>query len=353
MLNKEYNQPTVSVIIPCRNEKHYINRCLDSIIKNGYPQNLLEVIIADGFSDDGTREIIHQYSQKYKFIFMIDNPKRHLVAALNLCIKKSTGDIIVRLDGHTTMTPNYISKCIETLEKYDAANVGGIIQTIPSQDTVIANAIAYSISHPFGVGLSHYRLAKKNKVRIVDTVPFGCFRRDLFSKIGYFDEELVRVEDIDFNLRLKKAGEKIVLNPEIVSCYYSRATFNEFWKHNFANGILITEPLAKNKINFSARHVTPLLFLLGLVMIVILSFFSWHFKWLLGGLIGFYLCCNFYFSLKAAVRKKNPAYLFVMPLMFSSLHLSYGLGSLYGLWKALVNKIKRFQYVRRTRPKLP
>lgn len=331
----------VSIIIPCLNEQDYIAKCLDSVIANDYSNDFLEVIVIDGMSTDRTREIIHQYQDKYRFVRLLDNPKRTAPSALNIGIKNATGDIVIRMDAHTTYSRNYVSKCVETLKEFNADNVGGVIRTLPGKNTFIAKLIALSIGHPFGVGMSYFRVAKTRMPPCpVDTVPFGCFRRELFKKIGYFDESLPRVEDIDFNNRIKEVGGKIILNPEIVSFYYARGSLKDFWKHNFDNGYLVTAPLGRSQAHYVGRHLIPLLSLGGFILLIPFSFFSEVARWLLGGLIGFYMSLSLYFSLKTALRQRNPIFLVLMPFIFGFLHLSYGLGSLWGLIRSSWFRIK-------------
>lgn len=324
---------TVSIVIPCLNEERYIARCLDSVLHNEYAEGIVEIFVVDGMSTDGTRDIVRSYEARTSKVRLLDNPGRTAPAALNVGIGQASGDIIVRLDAHTTYSPDYIRKSVETLNEYGAANVGGIIKTLPSRDTMIAKAIALSISHFFGVGLSHFRLGK-HVIKYVDTVPFGCFRRELFDRIGMFDETLPRNEDIEFNRRIKKEGEKIVLTHEIVSYYYARGTLNEFWKHNFDNGFRVTAFLADGKINCSLRHMVPMLSLVLLAALALGCFRYSACCWFLAGLCGLYVTASLYFSFKTSLRQKNPLYIFLMPFMFAYLHVSYGLGTVWGTAKS-------------------
>ena len=258
----------ISIIIPCRNEEDFISGCLDSIIEDKDLHTEMEILVVDGRSKDKTREIVSQYKEKYDFIHLVDNPKLTAAAALNTGIRKAKSDVIIRLDAHTTYSKDYIKKCLEYLEKYDAANVGGIIKTLPRNDTLIAKAIALSISHIFGVGGSFFRIGNK-ETRYADTVPFGCFKREIFNKIGYFNEHQPRNEDIEFNARIRKAGEKIILSPDIVSYYYAKGTLKDFWKHNFDNGYKVTNPIESCMKFHSLRHVVPLIGFLGLIFLLI------------------------------------------------------------------------------------
>src|SRR5882672_10796984 len=191
----------VTVILPCRNEASHISACLDSIIASAHPPERLEVLVIDGMSDDGTREIVEQYAARYPRIRLLDNHRRIVPAGLNLGILAATGDIIMRMDGHVVYPPEYISRLVDALLADGADNVGGCLVTLPADGSPVAQAIAIAMAHPFGVGNAHFRIGAR-EARDVDTVAFGCFRRSLFTRIGMFDEELVRNQDDEFNHRI-------------------------------------------------------------------------------------------------------------------------------------------------------
>jgi len=332
---------TVSIIIPCRNEEDFIAGCLDSILDNNRDlHSEMEILVVDGMSEDETRKIVSRYTEQYPFIRLVDNPRLIAAAALNIGIREARGDIIIRLDAHTVYSRDYIIKSMEYLKKYDAANVGGIIKTLPRNDTLIAKAIALSISHIFGVGRSFFRIGNKEN-RYADTVPFGCFRRDIFNKIGYFNEEQPRNEDIEFNARIRKAGEKILLSPEIVSYYYARGTLKEFWKHNFDNGYRVTNPLSSCMKFHSARHIAPLVAFTLLACLLILSFWNPSVWYLIVILFAAYLVANLFFSVRIAAHEKRLVYVFIMPAIFVFLHLGYAAGSMWGLITGIFSKEKQ------------
>lgn len=347
---KTYQYPFVSVIIPCLNEEAYIGQCLDSIVINDYPKDRLEILIVDGISRDKTRKIVEAYIPLYPFIRLLDNRKKSAPAALNIGIKHSKGEIIVRMDAHSTYEKYYISKCVSYLNDYDADNVGGIWITVPRNNSLFAQAIAFSLSHRFGVGNAHYRIGQSKMPAWVDTVPFGCFRRSIFDKIGLFDENLPRDEDIEFNNRLRNSGGKILLVPEITINYYARSNFQSMCKHIFDNGLKITYPLKIDRMIFSCRHLIPLIFVSSLLI----SFGLWHLSNLLGFLeflgnlssllfmfiIGLYFLSNSYFSLQIARREKDVRLLFLMPIIFTTLHFTYGFGSIWGLIRTILSKKK-------------
>jgi len=332
-LNHLNHVSVVSVIIPCRNEENFIGKCLDSIIANDYPKDKLEVLVIDGMSEDGTRAVLKQYTGLYPFIRVLDNHKKITPSALNVGVKNAKGEIIIRKDAHSTYEKDYISKCVRYLREYDADNVGGIWITVPRNDSLMAKAIVFSLSHPFGVGNAHYRIGRQTEPRLVDTVPFGCFRKDVFDRIGLFDEAYPRNEDIEFNTRLRKAGGKILLVPGIVVHYYARSTFRAFCIHNFDNGLKVIDLLKFDRRLVSWRHLTPLVFTFSLVASAVLSLFSTAFLLAFMALYGFYMFVNLWFSIEIMFREKNIRFLFLMPLTFSVLHLTYGLGSIWGIAK--------------------
>src|SRR5690348_3576399 len=170
--------PTVTVIVPCRNEAAFVGMCLDSIEANDFPHDRLEVLVVDGMSDDGTRDMVAQYTRRDTRIHLLDNPRRITPAALNIGIAAAKGDIIMRMDAHNAYPSNYISTLVTWLVDTGADNVGGAWITRPANTTRRARAIAAALAHPFGVGNAHFRLGVREP-RWVDTVPFGCYRRDV------------------------------------------------------------------------------------------------------------------------------------------------------------------------------
>ncbi len=322
----------ISVIIPCRNEEKYIKRCLDSVLKNDYPKDKMEVLVIDGMSEDKTREIIKEYSEKHPFIKILENPQKFTPFALNLGAKNAKGEVILRMDAHAGYEKDYISKCLKYLKEYDADNVGGVIKTKPADNTLISKSIANSLSSFFGAGSSYFRIGVKEP-KWVDTVFGGCYKREVFEKIGYFNEKLIRSQDLEFNMRLKKAGGKILLVPEIVAYYYPSSNFRDFVKHNFSDGVWVTYPLKFGIRVFKLRHLIPLIFASGVILALIFSPFSFLARFLFIFIFGSYLILNLFFSFKIAWREKEFKFLFILPVVFASRHIGYGLGSFCGFLK--------------------
>lgn len=331
---------TVSVIIPCRNEEHYIAACLDSVLANDLPSgSKLEIIIADGMSDDNTRAVVRRYVDQHPFIRLIDNPRRIVPTALNAAIRASSGEIIIRMDAHNTYRQDYIARCIHHLLSSGADNVGGIWITVPGAETTTAKAIAAALSHPFGAGNAHYRVGT-TAPRYVDTVPFGCFRRSLFDRIGFFDEDLVRNQDDEFNSRILKNNGRILLAPDIVSVYHARPTLGRLGKLYYQYGLF--KPLAARKAGtvVTWRQLVPPALVLSLAGSFVLAFLYPLFLWLFIAIIAPYGLATAAASIQTAYRSKAWNTLAVLPLVFWTLHFSYGMGYMKGLWAFLVHAKK-------------
>ena len=324
--------PRVSVVIPCRNEEEFIGECLESIIANNYPVDRLEVLVVDGMSEDGTRAIIGDYVEEYSFVRLLDNPKRVTPSALNIGVANAMGEIIMRMDAHTFYEKDYIVRCIHLLGETKADNVGGKWKILPRNNSLIAKAIVKSLSHRFGVGNTYYRMEGLQEPRYVDTVPFFCCRKDLFSRVGLFNEDLVRGQDMEFSLRLKKAGCRTLLVPDIVSYYYARSDLKSFLKHNWTNGVWAIIPFSYSDVMpVSWRHLVPLIFVLLLLGTAAMGFFSNASFLLFFAIAVVYALASIVASVQIAWKGRDHRYFFLMPFVFGMLHFGYGLGSLKGV----------------------
>lgn len=330
-------KPVVSVIIPVRNEEKFISKCLAGIISQTYSIDKLEVLVIDGLSDDDTAEIVEQYSKRYPQIKLLKNNKKITPVAMNIGIKNATGNYIMFSGAHSEFPEDYIEKCIHHIEESGADNVGGIVKTKPRENTLMGKVIAEVLSSPFGVGGAKFRTGTDKPVE-VDTVPFGFYKREVFDKIGLFNEKLVRNQDIDLNLRLKRAGGKIILFPDIQLTYFARSTLRELWINNFGNGFWVIYGSKFSKIPFSTRHLIPLLFVSSLIITGILSFFFHLFFVLFVVIAALYSITNIFFSIKISSKFKNWKAIFLSIFVFLILHISYGLGSLAGAIKMLGGK---------------
>lgn len=329
------NIPFVSIIIPMRNERVYIGDCISSLITQDYPKYKYEVIVVDGGSNDNSKELVRGYEKSGISIKILENPKQITSSGLNIGIKNAQGDIIIILSAHSTVNSNFVAKNIEYLQKTEASCVGGVMLTI-GVTSFIGKAISLAMSSPFGVGNSMFRIGVKEPT-YVDTVPFGAYRKEVFSKIGLFDEELVRNQDDEFNMRLIKNGGKILLVPEIVSYYYARDSLSKLWGQHFQYGYF--KPLVWQKIGtlFVWRQLIPATFVASLILTGVLSFLTKYLLWLFGSILGLYLLANIAFSFHTAL-KKGVKLIFILPITYITLHFGYGLGFLNGIWDFIILK---------------
>lgn len=326
--------PSVSVIIPCRNERAHIGACLDALLATTYPHDRLEILVVDGISDDGTRETLAQYADRHSMIRVLDNERRVTPSALNIGVVNSRGDVIMPLGAHNESPPEYIPTLVRYLMERGADNVGGILLTEPGGPGPIARAIALAMAHPFGVGNSMFRIGV-TQPRWVDTVPFGCYRRQVFDRIGLFDEELIRNQDDELNLRLVRSGGRILLVPEIVSRYYARGSLGKAWRMYYQYGYF--KPLVIRKIGavLTGRQLVPAAFVLALVLSAVLSLISPIGRWMLAAIVAAYLIA-LGVAIAPAVRRHGVAASLCLTAAFPVLHLSYGSGFLRGALDFLV-----------------
>lgn len=322
--------PFVTIIVPCRNEEKHISKCLDSILANDYPKNYMEILMLDGMSQDRTREIIAIYARRVPCIRLVDNPQMHIPAAMNTGIRVARGERILKMDAHSTYEREYISRCVRYQDAYGAENVGGVCTMTPGSDTPMAKAIALGLAHRFGSGNAYVKIGV-DKPTWSDTAAFGCFKKDLFERIGMYDEHLLSSSDLDLNQRIRAAGGGILLVPDAVIRYSADADLRAFRRHVFADGVWVSYALKFGKKAWSWRHWVPGLFVLSLLASFSLAALSHAFLWLGLGLAGLYAAINVAVSLRIAVREQDPRLAFLLPVVFAVRHVVHGAGALYGL----------------------
>jgi glycosyltransferase involved in cell wall biosynthesis len=321
--------PRVSILIPCRNEREHILPCLDSILAGDFPLDDLEVLVIDGMSDDGTAAIVRTYAATHRPVRLICSPQRIVPSALNIGIRAARGEIILRMDAHVEYPSNYVSGLVRWLDQTGADNVGACCVTLPFSETPVARAIAVGLSHRFGVGDSLFRLGV-TEARRVDTVPFGCFRKALFTRVGLFDEELVRNQDDEFNLRLIRAGGTVLLVPGIVSYYRARATLEQLARMFYQYGYF--KPLVARKVGrvMTLRQLAPAALVAGVVLSGVLAPWVQAARVLFALTVGSYLVAAVACSVASGIRHGVPVTLALLRV-FPTLHWSYGFGFLRGV----------------------
>ena len=329
---------TVSVVIPCRNEEKYIGKCIESFLKQSYPMELLSIIIADGMSTDGTRSIIEDIKKTHNNVILLDNKGLSAPKGMNLGIKHTNSDIVIIFGAHAYADENFVIENVKALEKNEVGCAGGVITTI--NETTKGAAIAEAMSCPFGVGNALFRFADKE--RYVDTVAFGAYRRTLLNEIGFFDEELVRNQDDELNFRVEKSGAKILLSPKIKSTYFGRGDFKKLWRQYYQYGFWKVRVIQKHRRPASIRHLIPLMFVLFLSLGGMLSIFSRLIRTMYFIILGLYLLLDLVFSIKIAGKKKF-SYLPYLVVTFPLLHISYGLGFIFGIFNFYIFKSSKME----------
>ena len=321
----------VSVIIPCRNEEDCIEACVRSIFDQDPPSGGFEVIVADGMSTDGTRGILDRLAKEDDRLRVIDNPGRFVSSGLNAAIAVSRGKVIVRMDAHTVYARDYVRQCLAVLEETGADNVGG--PWAAEGEGLMGRAIAAAFQSPFSVGGARgHDLGYEGSL---DTVYLGCWPREAFARFGLFDEELVRNQDDEFNLRLIRSGGKIWQSPRIRSWYRTRGSLGNLFRQYGQYGYWKVRVIQKHHLPASLRHVVPGGFLLSLLFLLIASWWWTSALWGLIGILSLYGAAILSASIVTA-RKSGWKFLPILPLVFGTYHVSYGLGFIRGVFDFLI-----------------
>jgi glycosyltransferase involved in cell wall biosynthesis len=323
--NPDRDRTTVSVVIPCRNESRFLNDLLASIARQTFPCEHTELIFVDGKSTDGTLEILQEFAASSPRVQVLSNPAQFVPQAMNLGIRHSNGEYIVRLDAHATYVDNYLEILISSATALHADNVGCVFRTEARSRTPRAQAIAFALAHPLGVGNSLFRIGVTEPTE-ADTVPFGCYRREVLDRVGHYDERLIRNQDIELNRRLRRAGGRIFLLPEIGGTYFCRENYRQLWANNWENGkwVVLTAAKTNNLRSLSIRHFVPLAFVIYLATLPAVAWLAPVTVLPLAAYLTAIICvASSHFA-----RLRDAATALHVALSFPILHISYGLGSL-------------------------
>lgn len=325
----------VAIVIPTLNEEHFISRCLNSIIKQTYEFEKMDVMIIDGGSTDNTKKIVAEYQKSHQNIRFIENKKKIQSVAFNIGFKKSTAPYIIRLDAHAEYDSKYISLCIENLKQDEKrGNVGGRCNILPFNQSIWAQTNAILNHSRFGIGGAAFRVS--NEAHNTDSVPFGAFPRKIIEKIGGMREDLPRGEDNEYNSRIRKAGYKIFFDPNIISSYFARPTLGASCKQMYANGNSIGYLYYIDREAIGIRHLVPLLFVVSGLFSIIISVLWSPFCYVFCGGLALYLIADAMASIMGA--KDNVKCTLPLFILFSCVHVSYGIGTIAGLIKGLKTK---------------
>ena len=323
--------PSVTVVIPVRNEERYLAGCLDSVLTNDYPQDFLQILVIDGMSTDRSREIVREYAGRHSAVSLLDNPSRIAAAGLNVGLREAKGDIIVRVDAHTVCEPDYVRTCVELLETTGAANVGGVQRAVGTG--YLSEAIAVGTTTPFGIGGAPFRHVKVPMW--VHTVYLGAWRRSTLEALGGFDEEWVANQDYELNIRLQQAGGRILLSPDIRCWYNVRPTLKALAWQWLRYGFWKVKTLVAYPESLRWRQLAPPALVAAMIVSVGLLFVSWRLAMIVPVL---YLGANLLAATWTASRR-GWRYWPLLLLVFATIHLSWGAGFLGGLVKWGVPRI--------------
>jgi glycosyltransferase involved in cell wall biosynthesis len=325
--------PAVSVVIPCRNEQGYLETCVRSMLAQEPPPGGFEVIVAEGQSTDGTRGILDRLAAEYPALRVLENAGQIVSTGLNAGIAAARGRIIVRADAHTAYASDYLRNCVTVLEESGADNVGGPWHAVGQ--TSVSRAIAAAFHSRFGSGgaLAH-NLTYEGPV---DTVYLGCFHRELFDRLGGFDEELVRNQDDEFNLRIRRQGGTIWQSLRIRSSYHPRSSLPDLWRQYAQYGYWKVRVIQKHRIPASWRHLVPPLLVLSLVLAALVSWVAPALRLAALLWIGMY-GAGLLVAAVVIVRSTSWTLLPLLPIVLSCFHLGYGYGFLHGVVDFLIRR---------------
>lgn len=319
--------------MPVRNEVGFIERLLDQLLAQDYPTDRIEIVVADGMSDDGTRNILDRYVKEYPRIKVVDNPRRITPAALNAAITAARGEVISRVDGHCEVATDFIRQNVQLFAEHpEAWVVGGPIVHVGTSR--FGQAVAIAMSHPAGVGMATHRF--ENYEGYVEGAQFPTFRRWVFDRIGLFDEQLVRNQDDELNYRINQAGGKSFVSPRVKYVYYVRGRVSQLFKQYFHYSFWRIPVIRKHKKPTTLRQMVPPLFFLAMLILAVVG------VWLRQPLVALALPVMYATVLVAMgisiVPRKGLAVGALLPLALATMHVAYAAGFFYGMFAILFRR---------------
>ncbi len=320
----------LSVIIPCRNERKHIELCVQSLLRQDPPPGGIEVIVVDGLSDDGTRDILGNLAKEHPELRIVDNPRRLTPCAMNAGIREARGQYIAILGAHCQYASDYLRTCVALFDEHPEADcVGGPI--ISAGKSVFGRAVAVAMSHPVGIGNARHR--HPDFEGYAEGACYPVFRKEIFQKIGFYDEMLVRNQDDELNYRLTKQGGKVFLSPRARSTYYVRETVSSLFRQYFEYGYWRVAVIRKHRMPASLRHLVPPAFVIGLVASFALALMvppEWRLLMLTGPVVYGVLLCGVGSWVAGRAGWKIGA---LFPVAAATMHVAYAVGFLWGFLK--------------------
>lgn len=329
----------VSFIIVAYNAEKVINDCLNSLNKQTYQHNNIEVILVDSNSEDKTKVLMNEFKRNfdkdYNRIVVIDNPKKTLPCGWNVALKQAKGDVILRVDAHTIYPKDFIEKNINEINKGEDI-VGGQCISITKRDSQWEKVLLAAEESIFGCGIADFRRKKERKY--VDTLAFAMYRKKIFDEVGYYNENLARTEDNEMHYRMRKAGYKFLLSPEIVTYRYARSTLKDMIKQKYGNGKWIGITMSYCPKCFSIYHLVPILFVLAIIFSAIMAMFQMPI--FIISLFTVYTVFNIINLILVIVKNRFCISYLMLPVILFTLHCAYGIGTMVGIAKIMKNRKK-------------
>lgn len=317
----------LSVVMPCRNESRHIEACVRSILGQERPPEGIEVIVVDGMSDDGTREILKTLAKEHPELRVVDNPRRVTPCAMNAGIREARGRYVAILGAHCRYAVDYLRTCVALLDEHPEVEcVGGPI--ISAGKSLFGQAVAAAMSHPVGIGNARHR--HPNFEGYAEGACYPVFRKEVFEKIGLYDEMLVRNQDDELNYRLTKQGGKVFLSPRAQSTYFVRETVSSLFRQYFEYGYWRVAVIRKHRMPASFRHLVPLIFLIGLIVSFTLALIvpeGWRLLMLAGPCVYALILCGVGLHLSCRAGWKVG---FLFPVAAATMHIAYAIGCMWG-----------------------
>jgi glycosyltransferase involved in cell wall biosynthesis len=328
----------VSLCTIAYNEEEVIEGLFATMIAQDYPHEKIEIVLVDGYSTDGTKALMEKFAREdhgFYRVCVVDNPRRVQPSGWNVAITSSTGDVIIRVDAHAYIPPDFVRKSVATLESGEDV-CGGVRPVKLYHETPWAQTLLIAEQSIFGSSIANYR--RNVRSGYVSSIFHGSYRREVFQKAGLFDERLIRTEDNEIHYRIRKAGYRIKLNSEIYSYQYARSTFRGMIQQKEKNGYWIGRTLFISPLCLRIHHLVPALALLGAFILLMLGLtLSWVPLLLF---ISLYAVMGIIVSLISAFQSpKRNRTMFVLPIVFVFMHVAYGLGTFRGLFRGLFNAL--------------
>jgi glycosyltransferase involved in cell wall biosynthesis len=321
----------VSFIVVALNAGDKLKSLIEDVKKQDYQHENTEIIFVDGNSSDNTRELMVDFKNSdhdFNGVSVLDNPKRILPCGWNIALKESRGDIILRVDAHSSIPPNFIRKNVDSIRDGEKI-VGGHRISVIDHESSWQKTLLIAETSLFGSGIASYRRTKEKTY--VSTLAHAAYSREVFKKVGGYDERLARTEDNEIHYRMKEAGYKFLLDPEIQSFHHARNAFSKMLKQKYLNGYWIGLTLGFSPKCFSLYHFVPLLFVLAIVGGIAMSIFGIKLPLII--LATIYFVFNILNTVVSTHSRKFEAAYLLLPLLFFLLHVYYGVGTLWGIIK--------------------